>query len=306
MIELESIGSAVSSSLTVIRRHGLRAVIAALALSAICLAVPASATASTSANCEDPTPYKWLPAGGGAAPAFDAVALAGAAEVKATYDQNHPEQLADIARAQSVSPNSAVKLGRMGSQAMPPTKSAVSMQQACGSQGATQGSLWQQFSGSLVKSAAAAATISYGSGYAWLNNLNQQGQINGYYCGPATVSESSVTENVPVSQSAAGAYMGTNADTGTDTGAMTSGMQYFIGSPVKGWPWYAWVSVNYTPTSDDYANFWSHLQSDIYAAMPVAGNAWEVAGYAHLVGHPMDQTIFHYIEIGGWYSQNGH
>ena len=48
------------------------------------------------------------------------------------------------------------------------------------------------------------------------------------------------------------------------------------------------------------AGFVSNVRSDLttYGGWPVAGDAWEVPGGPHLVGHP-DVEIFHWIEIGG-------
>jgi len=33
---------------------------------------------------------------------------------------------------------------------------------------------------------------------------------------------------------------------------------------------------------------------------PLAGDAYEVAGGPHLVGHPVNQTIFHWFDIRGY------
>jgi len=148
------------------------------------------------------------------------------------------------------------------------------------------------------------ASVNTGYGWAYINGLNQQGQWNGYYCGPAVVSEASYTEGVPVDQGTAAAYMGTTSN-GTDTGAFTAGMQHFVGVPTYGSNWYIWVNVPYTPSSSDMSTFVSHMQFDIspsYGSV-LGGDAWEVAGGPHLVGHP-NQTIFHYFEIGGWNTNN--
>jgi len=126
-----------------------------------------------------------------------------------------------------------------------------------------------------------------------------------YYCGPATVSESTYTEGVPVDQPTAGSYMGTNSTDGTSASSMTSGMQHFVGYPVYGWYWYVWVGVPYYPSSNDLSTFLQNLQTDIYSGMPVASDAYEVAGGPHLNGHPTDQTIFHYVETAGWWNYNG-
>src|SRR5579884_2211855 len=86
-----------------------------------------------------------------------------------------------------------------------------------------------------------------------------------YYCGPATVSESTYTEGVPVDQPTAGSYMGTNSTDGTSASSMTSGMQHFVVFPVYGWYWYVWVGVPYYPSSNDSITFLQILQTDIYS-----------------------------------------
>jgi hypothetical protein len=180
--------------------------------------------------------------------------------------------------------------------------SGVSADVACAP--GVRGSLFDRFRSGLASSAQASDTVSYGNGYGWLDNLNQQGQQTNYWCGPATVSESTVTEHVGVSQATAASYMGTTT-AGTGTNSMLRGMQHFVGYPVRAWYYYYWVDVNYYPTSSDQSNFWNRVQSDIYDGMPLAGNAYEVYNGPHLVGHPNSiDAIGHYIEIGGYWYQN--
>jgi hypothetical protein len=142
-------------------------------------------------------------------------------------------------------------------------------------------------------------------GYAWVDYLNHQGQINSYYCGPATVSEIAHTMYnngrlaSPVSQSDAGSYMGTNWN-GTSVSAMVEGLNNFVGRPIAGWNYYAFVWIPFYPTQWDMNRFISHLDYDVRRGWPVAGDAWEYPYQPHLRGHPSHLEILHWFEIGGY------
>jgi hypothetical protein len=131
-----------------------------------------------------------------------------------------------------------------------------------------------------------------------LARLNQQGQLTDYYCGPATVSEMATTRGTPVNQSTSAGWMGTDPSNGTGVGQMVSGLNHFVGDPGGGS--YAFVWLSYYPTAGEQSAFVANLRSDLttYGGWPVAGDAWEVPGGPHLVGHP-NIEIFHWIEIGG-------
>lgn len=145
-------------------------------------------------------------------------------------------------------------------------------------------------------------SVTTGAGYAWVNYLNQQGQQTWYWCGPATVSEIAITVPGPswVDQGTAASYMGTNSNTGTSISAMVSALNYYVGQVDYGWNFYGFVGMDYSPTDVQRSAFLSDLQYDVSVNSPIAGDAWEVAWGPHLIGHPQDQTIFHYFEIGGW------
>ncbi len=130
-----------------------------------------------------------------------------------------------------------------------------------------------------------------GSGYAYISWMYQYGQDTGYFCGPAVVSEMSAT--VP-------GDMGTNPNTGTDVGPMVNELNNIVGVPDFGWAWYAYVPMDWNPTDSQRATFLTDLQIDVNNNTPVAGDAVEVAGGPHLVGHPVWENIGHYFEIGGW------
>ena len=131
-----------------------------------------------------------------------------------------------------------------------------------------------------------------------LANLNQQGQITDYYCGPATVAEMATTRGTPVDQRTSAGWMGTDPNSGTSVDQLVRGLNHFVGDPGGGS--YGFASLAYDPTSDQRAGFVSNVRSDLttYGGWPVAGDAWEVPGGPHLAGHP-DVEIFHWIEIGG-------
>jgi hypothetical protein len=140
-----------------------------------------------------------------------------------------------------------------------------------------------------------------GPGYGWVDNLNQQGQVTNYYCGPATVSEMAWSVPGPsnVNQWTAGSWMGVTT-AGTSVDQMVNGLNHFVGVPDYGWNFYAFVWMDYNPTSQQRSDFLSRLQTDVTYNSPVAGDAWEASGGPHLLGHPVSQTIFHWFEIGGW------
>jgi hypothetical protein len=271
------------------------------------------------------------PNGVGAAPAWitDPGLLAQLGNAKHLAGVDSPAALADMEHATAMSPSSDYKLQRLADRIHAP--SAMPIDQACGASGAKRGSLWNQFQNHLVLSAAAAGDgittwTSNGHLGAALNFINHQGQICtpqcqsdpnhvNYYCGPATVSEASTTENAAVSQATAASYMGTQPPpTGTTVTGITKGVQHFVGVPVKGWTFYAWVNEPWNPPYN-YSQFWNDVYADIYNyAMPTVGDAVEVYGfypngtpYPHLAGHQItkaDSPVYHIFMIGGFDSSD--
>ncbi len=143
--------------------------------------------------------------------------------------------------------------------------------------------------------------------------LVQYGQDTGWFCGPATVAEMSATVPGPsaynLNQYAVASYMGTTTS-GTGEGQEVGGLNYYVGQPDMGYAFYSFVDMNYTPTSAQDNTFVKNLEWDVTLGTPIAGDAWEVGGsypgeYPHLVGHPYNQTIFHFFEIGGYNLNNG-
>lgn len=139
---------------------------------------------------------------------------------------------------------------------------------------------------------------------------NQAAQINSYYCGPAAVHEALGSVGIGSTQSGLGSALKTNSN-----GTAWYGV-YVSSSPSTGWPvedvlnnrvgssFYNSISVDYTPTDAQKSSFQSRLKADVYSGWPLVGNAYEVAGGPHLVGHPVDRTIYHYFAVRG-YSSSG-
>ena len=161
-------------------------------------------------------------------------------------------------------------------------------------------------------SAAASATATSG-----LIGKDQQGQINGYYCGPAAVKEAMGLWGDPTfTQAGEASLLKTTSSAGTAWSGVNANVpaQFLTGHPVRDvleyqvfheWSYdanYSVVTVPYTPTSTDINNYIARLKSDVNYGQPLVGDAWEVAGYAHLTGHPKNQTIFHWFTIIGYQS----
>ncbi|HZV50801.1 MAG TPA: C39 family peptidase [Candidatus Dormibacteraeota bacterium] len=142
------------------------------------------------------------------------------------------------------------------------------------------------------------------SGAVWIDGLAQQGQANWYFCGPASLAEVAATTGHPVDQGTAAAWMGTNSRDGTTVAAMTGGLNHFVGQPIAHRDYYEFVWLDYIPTADQRSAFLQRLEYDVQHGWPLIGDAWEVPGGPHLVGHPPHQELFHWFEIGG-YGPNG-
>jgi len=129
----------------------------------------------------------------------------------------------------------------------------------------------------------------------------QQAQITDYFCGPATVSEMLAEMGRHVSQRKAAWQLGTTPG-GTDW------------SDSRGYPVpnvlnknqklnsYVAVGLPWTPTASQITVYQTDLVTDINhnGGVPLAGNAYEVPGGPHLVGHPVNQTIYHWFDIRGY------
>lgn len=146
-----------------------------------------------------------------------------------------------------------------------------------------------------------------GSGTVYIAWMYHYGQATNYFCGPAVVEEMSATvpgsSQIGLSQYAIASYMGTNGN-GTGTSQEVAGLNHFVGVPDFGSNWYGFVGMSYNPTQAQDLAFINDLASDITASSPVAADLWEVAGGPHIIGHPEDETIFHWLEVGGYNSNS--
>ncbi len=130
-------------------------------------------------------------------------------------------------------------------------------------------------------------------------------QARGYFCGPATVSEMLAQMGVRLTQRAAARQLGTTS-AGTDW------------SDSRGYPVprvlnahqrlnrYVAVGLPWSPTMAQVRTYERDLVADVSRGpgVPIAGNAYEVPGGPHLVGHPPGLTILHWFDIRG-YAQSG-
>lgn len=141
-----------------------------------------------------------------------------------------------------------------------------------------------------------------------INGLVQYGQVLNSFCGPAVVAEMSATVRgaggAGLDQYGVANYMAGdwhNVDKfGTYVNQEVNGLNNYVGLPYFRDNYYVYVYMNYNPTSADRSGFITNLGLDVAVHSPVAGDAWEVPGGPHLVGHPAGEEIKHYFEIGGY------
>ena len=149
-----------------------------------------------------------------------------------------------------------------------------------------------------------------GGGYPSSAHLaaNQTSQATSYYCGPASVHEALGTIGISLSQAAAATKLHTTTGGTAWSGGGTSpsgypvpdvlngsqGRNYYVPQPVS------------NATSNAISTFKGDLKMDVYAVRaPLVGDAWEVPGGPHLVGHPTNREIFHWFEIRGYQNSGG-
>jgi hypothetical protein len=137
---------------------------------------------------------------------------------------------------------------------------------------------------------------------------NQTSQATSYYCGPASVHEALGAIGISLSQAAAATKLHTTTEGTAWSGGGTSpsgypvpdvlngsqGRNYYVPQPVS------------NATSNAISTFKGDLKMDVYAVRaPLVGDAWEVPGGPHLVGHPTNREIFHWFEIRGYQNSGG-
>jgi hypothetical protein len=129
----------------------------------------------------------------------------------------------------------------------------------------------------------------------------QRAQINGYYCGPATVSEMLAQMGKTVGQRKTAKELGTNrSGTGWSDGSGYPVPEVLNKNQSRNN--YVAVGLPWSPTKHEIKTYEVDLVTDINhkGGAPLAGDAYEVAGGPHLVGHPVNQTIFHWFDIRGY------
>jgi hypothetical protein len=130
---------------------------------------------------------------------------------------------------------------------------------------------------------------------------SQQAQAREYYCGPATVAEMLAQLGRPISQAVAARELGTGPggtnwadDAGYPVPDVLNANQAKNG--------YLPVALPAVPSAAQVREFEADLVADLnhQGGVPLAGNAYEVAGGPHLAGNPVNQTIFHWFDIRGY------
>jgi hypothetical protein len=132
--------------------------------------------------------------------------------------------------------------------------------------------------------------------------ITQVPQQNGYYCGPATLVELVKARSVSISQATAASTMHTTTN-GTDwyngsTYPMATGLNTYLGPSGA---IYVPVGLSGSPSTTEKNNYMSDLYDDVMNNWGIAGDAYEVVGGPHLVGHP-NSNIFHWFAIRGFES----
>lgn len=141
-------------------------------------------------------------------------------------------------------------------------------------------------------------------------NVVHQAQERSYYCGPATFSEILTSFGHPDSQSRAAELLGTTSD-GTDWYIGWLGSYPMRDALNREAAWYGFTlptgkyeatHVDYNPTDAQRRQYVTDLVYDIDRGQPIAADAYEAAGiaYAHLPGHPVNKTIYHWIAVMGY------
>jgi hypothetical protein len=137
---------------------------------------------------------------------------------------------------------------------------------------------------------------------------NQTAQATSYYCGPASVHEALDAVGVSLSQAAAATRLHTTTQGTAWSGGGTSPSGYPVPDAMnqsQSRNYYVPQPVS-SATSNAISTYKSDLIVDIYGVRaPLIGDAWEVPGGPHLVGHPTSREIFHWFEIRGYQSSGG-
>ena len=131
--------------------------------------------------------------------------------------------------------------------------------------------------------------------------LTQRRQATNYFCGPAAVTEMLAQLHVTVHQRLAARELGTtpNGTDWSDSGGYPVPEVLNKNQRIND---YVAVGLPWVPTRSQLRTYESDLVADINhgRGAPLAGDAYEVPGGPHLVGHPAGSTIFHWFDIRGY------
>ncbi len=129
----------------------------------------------------------------------------------------------------------------------------------------------------------------------------QQPQLRNYFCGPATVSEMLAQVGIRITQWTAARELGTTPG-GTNWSDSSGYPVPRVLNANQARNTYVAVGLPWSPTASQIRTYETDLVRDINSkgGVPLAGNAYEVAGGPHLTGNPVNQTIMHWIDIRGY------
>jgi hypothetical protein len=137
---------------------------------------------------------------------------------------------------------------------------------------------------------------------------NQKAQTTSYYCGPASIHETLDLLGVWLTQADAASELHTTNDGTAWSGGGTSPSGYPVPDVLNAHQTRNWYIPQYvaSPTPSAISTYENDLEMDIVAlGVPLIGDAWEVPGGPHLVGHPPNKEIFHWFEIRGYQNSGG-
>ncbi len=123
-----------------------------------------------------------------------------------------------------------------------------------------------------------------------------QGQVTGYFCGPASTRIALTTRQAsPPTQWTIANYEGTSSSSGTSRSRVVSGLNHYLNTSV-----YKSVAVSDPPTAAQRASLKSMMVGTLtnnYTAIANVVSGWRPPGYP-------SGTIYHYVAVVG-YDQNG-
>jgi hypothetical protein len=138
----------------------------------------------------------------------------------------------------------------------------------------------------------------------WARKLKatQRHQFKNYFCGPATVAEMLAQVGVTVHQRRAARELRTSRG-GTDWSGHHGYPVPRVLNKNQKINNYVAVALPWSPTRRQLHRYERDLVADVnhrHHGVPLAGNAYEVPGGPHLIGHPAGETVFHWFDIRGY------